>query len=155
MDFINSKQDLINYFQEGCKKEDQLSIGVEHEKFIFQKKSNQRANFQTISKIFDYLTKFGWKPIEEANNSIRYLQTQLENTDITDMRRVFFELIEEQTKIAMLAEVKPEFAFSTIDPPVIPDKKVGPNRFVICVWAAFFGLFLGVVLSFVMYLKRG
>ena len=67
---ITSKNDIINYFQDGCKKESQLNIGVEHEKFIYQKKSNKRVNFQTISKIFDYLTKFGWKPIKEVNNII-------------------------------------------------------------------------------------
>jgi len=49
MEQINSKQDLINYFEKGCKKENQLSIGVEHEKFIFNNLTNQRANFETIS----------------------------------------------------------------------------------------------------------
>ncbi len=67
---IISKSDIINYFQSGCKKIDQLNIGVEHEKFIFQNKTNQRVNFQTISKVFGYLVKFGWKPIKEANNII-------------------------------------------------------------------------------------
>ena len=67
---ITSKNNIINYFQDGCKKKNELNIGVEHEKFVFQKKPKQRANFQTISKIFDYLTKFGWKPIKEANNII-------------------------------------------------------------------------------------
>ena len=70
MDFINSKQDLINYFQEGCKKENQLSIGVEHEKFLFDGHSNQRVNFETITKVFNFLEKFGWKPIKEKNNVI-------------------------------------------------------------------------------------
>ena len=70
MDFINSKQDLINCFQEGCKKEDQLSIGVEHEKFLFDGHSNQRVNFETITKVFNFLEKFGWKPIKEKNNVI-------------------------------------------------------------------------------------
>ena len=70
MDFINSKQDLINYFQGGCKKEDQLSIGVEHEKFLFDGHSNQRVNFETITKVFNFLEKFGWKPIKEKNNVI-------------------------------------------------------------------------------------
>jgi len=70
MGFINSKQDLINYFQEGCKKEDQLSIGVEHEKFLFDGHSNQRVNFETITKVFNFLEKFGWKPIKEKNNVI-------------------------------------------------------------------------------------
>ena len=67
---IMFKSDIINFFQDGCKKRNQLNIGVEHEKFIFQKKTNQRVNFQTISKIFEYLKKFGWKPIKEINNII-------------------------------------------------------------------------------------
>ena len=50
MDFINSKQDLINYFQKGCKTKDQQSIGVEHEKFLFDDNSNQRVNFENITK---------------------------------------------------------------------------------------------------------
>ena len=64
MEQINSKQDLINYFEKGCKKEKLLGIGVEHEKFIFDSLTNQRANFKTISKIFNYLEQFGWKAIK-------------------------------------------------------------------------------------------
>ena len=44
MVLINNKQDLIDYFQQGCKKEDQLSIGVEHEKFLFDGYLNKRIN---------------------------------------------------------------------------------------------------------------
>jgi glutamate--cysteine ligase len=39
---------------------------VEHEKFFFENKSNNRINFSTVLKIFDYLTKFGWKSIKEG-----------------------------------------------------------------------------------------
>jgi len=67
MEQINSKQDLINYFEKGCKKENQLSIGVEHEKFIFDNLTKQRANFEAISKIFNFLEQFGWKPIKEKD----------------------------------------------------------------------------------------
>ena len=49
MEQINSKQDLINYFEKGCKKEKLLGIGVEHEKFIFDSLTNQRVNFKTVS----------------------------------------------------------------------------------------------------------
>ena len=71
MNQINSKQDLINFFEKGCKKESHLSIGVEHEKFIFENHSNKRINFKTVSKIFSFLEQFGWKPIKEKNNVIR------------------------------------------------------------------------------------
>ena len=76
MEQINSKQDLIRYFEKGCKKENQLSIGVEHEKFIFDNITNQRASFKTIAKIFNFLEKFGWKAIKEKNYVIGLLRNE-------------------------------------------------------------------------------
>ena len=67
---IKSKNDIINYFENGCKKKDQLKIGVEHEKFLFQKNSNQRINFSTVTKLFNQLAVFGWKPIQENGKTI-------------------------------------------------------------------------------------
>ena len=45
---ITSRNDIIKYFQSGCKKENQISIGVEHEKFLFS--DNKRVNFETVLK---------------------------------------------------------------------------------------------------------
>ena len=64
------KEDLIKYFQNGCKKENNLSIGVEHEKFLFNSKSNKRIDFETVTKVLSFLEKFGWNPIKEKNNTI-------------------------------------------------------------------------------------
>ncbi len=64
------KENLIKYFQQGCKAENKLNIGVEHEKFLFNNKSNKRINFETVTKIFNFLEQFGWKPIKEKNNII-------------------------------------------------------------------------------------
>ena len=69
------KDNLIKYFYDGCKTPDKLSIGVEHEKFIFNKKSNKRINFETATKILNFLKQFGWKPIKE-NNKIIALQKE-------------------------------------------------------------------------------
>ena len=49
---IRSKEDVIEYFKSGCKKN--LSIGVENEKFIFDVESGSRANFAQISKVLEY-----------------------------------------------------------------------------------------------------
>ena len=67
---INSKEDLINHFHKGIKKQENLKIGIEHEKFLFNKKSNSRATYETISKVLNYLKKFGWSEIKEKNNII-------------------------------------------------------------------------------------
>jgi len=64
-----NKSDLIKYFQSGCKTENKLSIGVEHEKFLFNK-LNKRVNFETVEEVLNFLKKFGWKPIKEKNNII-------------------------------------------------------------------------------------
>ena len=64
------KEDLIKYFQDGCKNENNLSIGVEHEKFLFNNKLNDRVNFKTIIKVFKFLEKFGWKPIKENGDIV-------------------------------------------------------------------------------------
>ena len=74
------KEDLINYFQDGCKAGNNLSIGVEHEKFLFNNKSNKRVNFETITKILKSLEKFGWSSIKEKNNIIALYK---ENKSIT------------------------------------------------------------------------
>jgi len=71
---IKSKIDIINYFKDGCKNENQLNIGVEHEKFLFQKNLNKRINFSTVTKLFNYLTRFGWKPVKEGKKIISLLK---------------------------------------------------------------------------------
>ena len=40
---IESKSQLIEYFTKGTKKQDQLLIGVEHEKFLFFGKEKKKS----------------------------------------------------------------------------------------------------------------
>ena len=65
-----TKQELIKYFQDGCKTNDNLKIGVEHEKFIFYKNSNKRINFNTVMEVLKFLEKFDWIAVKEKNNVI-------------------------------------------------------------------------------------
>ena len=86
--------------------------------------------------------------IEEANNAIRYLQQQLETTQLVDMQRVFYQLIESQTRITMLADVRDEYVFQVIDPAVVPDQKVAPRRSLIVIVGTLAGGFLTVLFVF-------
>ena len=67
---LKDKSDIVNFFEEGCKKKNKLKIGVEHEKFVFNNKPKSRINFQTVLKIFHYLRKYNWRPIKEGKNII-------------------------------------------------------------------------------------
>jgi glutamate--cysteine ligase len=75
-----NKNDLIKYFEEGIKENSNLSIGVEHEKFLFYNKTNKRINFETVKKILNFLKKYDWKAVKEKNDIIAL---QKENKSIT------------------------------------------------------------------------
>ncbi|AZL86121.1 LPS O-antigen length regulator [Aliivibrio salmonicida] len=94
------------------------------------------------------------KSLTETKRNIGYLEQQLQKTDISDMRSVFYQLIEDQTKNLMLAEVEAEFAFKTIDPAVIPEEKAGPKRALICVLSVLLGGMLGVAVVLVRFAFR-
>ena len=71
------------------------------------------------------------RDIVEAKKSISYLENQLEATALSEMKMVFFRLIEEQTKTIMFANVRDEYAFKTLDPAFVPEKKYAPKRLLI------------------------
>ena len=71
---INNKDQIIKYFEDGIKEVGNLKIGVEHEKFIFNKKNNKRIDYSSITKMFDHLYEFGWKPVKE-NDKVCLLYT--------------------------------------------------------------------------------
>ncbi|BDU38874.1 Wzz/FepE/Etk N-terminal domain-containing protein [Vibrio nigripulchritudo] len=95
------------------------------------------------------------KSLSETKRNIGYLEQQLDKTNISDMRTVFFQLIEEQTKNLMLAEVETEFAFKTIDPAVIPEEKAGPKRTLICVLATLAGGMFGALVVLALNFTKG
>ncbi|AZQ85469.1 LPS O-antigen length regulator [Colwellia sp. Arc7-635] len=86
----------------------------------------------------------------EAKNSINYLSKKLQETQLADMQTVFYQLIEEQTKTIMLAEVSNEYVLRTIDPANAPEEKAKPKRALIVV----FGTMLGGILSVLIVLIR-
>lgn len=87
---------------------------------------------------------------KDAQNSIDFLTAQLEQTQLADMQNVFYQLIEEQTKTMMLAEVSDEYVLKTIDPANVPDIKDKPKRALIVI----LGTILGGILSIFVVLVR-
>ncbi|NQZ07051.1 MAG: LPS O-antigen length regulator [Algicola sp.] len=75
----------------------------------------------------------------ESARSIEYLNKQIENTQVAELRNVFYQLIQEQTKKAMLAEAREEFVFKTIDAAIVPERKSKPMRSVLVILFTAFG----------------
>jgi LPS O-antigen subunit length determinant protein (WzzB/FepE family) len=85
-----------------------------------------------------------------SNRNIEYLAAQIDKTAISEMREVFYQLIEEQTKAKMLAEASPEYAFVTVSQVMLPEEKSKPKRALICI----LGTLLGGMLSVLYVLVR-
>ena len=88
--------------------------------------------------------------LTEAQDSISYLNQQIEQTSIADVRKMLFSLIEEQSKTIMLANVREEYIFKTVDPAIVPEKKIKPARALLVLLISF----IGVVLSFTLVLLQ-
>lgn len=86
--------------------------------------------------------------IEEAEKSMQYLENELKQTSVVDMRQSLFQLIEAQAKTKMLANVRDEFAFKVIDPAVVPEERIKPKRKLMVILGGMVGLMLGVFLAF-------
>jgi len=90
----------------------------------------------------------------ETKASIKYLKSELENIQVSNMETVFYQLIEEQTKNMMLAQVKKEYVFKTIDPAQVPDKKSGPKRALIVISGCFLGGILSILIVLIRYFSK-
>jgi uncharacterized protein involved in exopolysaccharide biosynthesis len=82
------------------------------------------------------------REMDEALRSSEYLHAQLEETQVEEMRDALYRLIEEQAKTVMLAQVREEYVFQTIDPALVPEKKLKPSRALICILGGIIGFVL-------------
>jgi uncharacterized protein involved in exopolysaccharide biosynthesis len=94
------------------------------------------------------------RELTEAQRSISYLHSQIEQTSIADMRTMLFSLIEEQTKTVMLANVRDEYVFKTVDPAVVTEKKAKPARALIVILATLLCVMLSSLLVLLRYFNR-
>ena len=94
------------------------------------------------------------RDVVEAEKSIEFLKKQMSKTSISEMQSVFYELIEQQTKIVMFAEVRDEYVFKTVDSAIVPEVKTKPKRSVIVVLAAILGAILSVMLVLVYHFVK-
>ena len=83
------------------------------------------------------------RAIEEAKNSISFLEKELERTSILNSQIILYNLIEQQTAKVMMANVRDEFVFKVIDPAVIPSRAEAKPLLIIIFIGAALGIFLG------------
>ena len=91
--------------------------------------------------------------IDEAEESIGYLQEELGKTSAVELRQAIYGMLETQLNRIMVANVKVEYVFDVIDPAMVPDedKFVAPRRLLILVLGLSMGILLGLVIAAVRH----
>jgi capsular polysaccharide biosynthesis protein len=85
----------------------------------------------------------------------KYLEEQLLLNSDPLIKQKIYTMIAQQVETAMMAEVKENFSFKVIDPPMVPDKKIKPKRAQMVVLSFVVSLFLAVFVVFALeYLEK-
>ncbi len=66
--------------------------------------------------------------LNEVENKRRFLYAELEKTDIVEMHKSIYRLVEAQTAVAMLASSRKEYALEVVDPAYRPFERFSPAR---------------------------
>ncbi len=90
------------------------------------------------------------RALVESKRNIAYLNDQVSKTDVVELRRVMYGLIESETKTLMLANGRPEYAFRVVDPAVPPEIRTRPHRAI----SVMFGLTVGFIGGTIIALLR-
>jgi uncharacterized protein involved in exopolysaccharide biosynthesis len=91
------------------------------------------------------------RALNDSTRNIEFLNKQIAKTNVVEVQRAMYNLIESETKTLMLANAKVEYAFTIVDPAVTPEIRVRPQRTFIVITATM----LGALISFaVVYVRR-
>ena len=93
------------------------------------------------------------KDKSESEKAVNYLNQQISTTDLSEIKQVLAQLLQEETKKLTLIEANQYYVFDYIDPPAVMEKKSKPKRAVICILFALLGGMLSIFLVLIKHYK--
>lgn len=94
------------------------------------------------------------RDIEEAERSVAYLNEQIAGTNIVELQRSLFGLLEQEQKTLMLANARESYAFELVDPAYVPTYPAGFSRQQVLVGGLLAGIVFGLLLVFLRAMVR-
>ncbi len=85
--------------------------------------------------------------VEDYRNQLKFVEEQIKNTNLNEVRLVLFNIVEKLTSNIMIAETKTQYAFKVIDYAYPPEYRFFPQRTNLVLLSTFIGFFLSCILS--------
>lgn len=120
-----------------------ITISVKH-KSPFVAKDWTELLVKEINQFFRMKDKFN------AQKAVIYLNSQMAQTNFFEVKQAIAEILQQKTQQLTLIEVNESYVFEYVDPPVVMEKNLEPNRIVII----FFGSLLGILMAIIIILFR-
>jgi uncharacterized protein involved in exopolysaccharide biosynthesis len=87
----------------------------------------------------------------ESEKAASYLNQQISMTSLSEIKQVLAQLLQEETKKLTLIEANQSYVFDYIDPPAVMELKSEPKRSIICIFSAFLGAMLSILLVLIKH----
>lgn len=104
------------------------------------------------SIIYNINNKIRTKDIQIANESLKFLNNQIEQTKLAELRSNISNLIEKQIQTITFAQSSDEYIFKILSEPSAPERKSGPKRLSSLISAVFLTFFLSTIFYISKYL---
>ena len=129
-DHINIQEDRANGY---------VTLYVKHQSPFIAK--------QWAQIIFEEVNSFyRQKDKEHSEKAVVYLNKQIVNTSLTEIRQVTASLLEKEIQKLTLVEANKDYVFEYVYPPSVMEEKSEPNRSQIVVLFIIIGVFLGMII---------
>ena len=123
-----------------------ISISIDHQSPFIAKKWADLV----VNEINSY---FREKDRLEANFAVNYLNNEIYNTRLSEVKEVIAAVLAQQIQQLTLIEANINYVFDYIDPPVVMEKKSSPRRAMICIIGAILGGFIGSIIALIRFFK--
>lgn len=134
---------------------DSLRIALDKNQQIlrigFESQSPIAAAVWTKWLISDLNAFLSQRDIDTAEQKIANLTEQISKTSESQLQSVLYDLVADQMEVIVLASNAENYAFTVIDPPLVPEKKLKPNRKVYVAGGFLLGVILAILITTIQY----
>ena len=116
-----------------------VSLSIKHQSPLIAK--------QWVKIIFEEVNFFyRQKDKESSEKAVVYLNKQIANTSLSEIRQVTASLLEKEIQKLTLVEANKDYDFEYVYPPSVMEKKSEPNRRLIVILSFMLGAFLSMII---------
>lgn len=147
---IPSSQESFDIFQKKHlsisedTKNNLVTLRVKHQSPYVAKKWAQLIIYE-INNFYREKDKY------ETERAVKYLNTQMANTNFSEIKQGIAALLQQEMQKLTLIEVNEFYVYDTIDPAVVMEEKSEPKRIVITILGALLGGLLSAILVIFRY----